>query len=82
MNPLSRVLVLAGLVVPGTLVAQLPGIAHRNAGVTRGLQLAAEVGFSNAAQIDGAAFGGTAAFGVGLIGFTASVTTWQADWGV
>jgi hypothetical protein len=82
MNQLSRVLVLAGLVVPGTLVAQLPGIAHRNAGVTRGLQLAAEVGFPNAASIDGAAFGGTAAFGVGLIGFTASVTTWQADWGI
>lgn len=81
MNRLSRVLLLAGLIVPGTLVAQLPGIAHRNAGVTRGLQLAAEVGFPNAAHIDGAAFGGTAAFGVGLIGFTASVTTWQADWG-
>ncbi len=81
MSRRSRVLLLAGLVVPGTLVAQLPGIAHRNAGVTRGLQVVAEVGFPNAVQIDGAAFGGTAAFGVGLMGFTASVTTWQADWG-
>lgn len=82
MTCLPRVLLLAGLVLPGTLAAQLPGIAHRNAGVSRGLQLAAEVGFPNAAFIDGAAFGGTAAFGVGLLGFTASVTTWQADWGI
>lgn len=82
MNPVARVILLAGLVVPGTLVAQLPGIAHRNAGVTRGLQVAAEVGFPNDPSSDGAAFGGTAAFGVGLIGFTASVTTWAADWGL
>jgi hypothetical protein len=82
MNQLSRMLLLAGLVVPGTLVAQLPGIAHRNAGVARGLQLAGEVGFPNAETVDGAAFGATAAFGVGLIGITATVTTWATDWGL
>lgn len=82
MNRRARLLLLAGLVLPGALVAQIPGIAHRNAGVNRGLQLAAEVGFPNAATVDGAAFGATAAFGVGLLGFTATVTTWAADWGL
>lgn len=82
MKRLPRVLLLAGVLLPGTLVAQLPGIAHRNAGVARGLQLAGEVGFPNAATVDGAAFGASAAFGVGLIGFTATATTWNADWGL
>lgn len=74
-------LLLVLVIVPGGLGAQLPGVAHRNAGVTRGLQLAVEAGFPNAPAHAGTAFGASAAFGIGLVGITATASTWEQDFG-
>lgn len=86
MNPIPRrriplLIGLALLGAPAAALAQPPGIAHRNAGVARGLQLAIEAGFPDDAVTVGTAFGATAAVGVGVVGLTATVTTWEADYG-
>lgn len=81
MRPRGVALLLALVAAPGVLGAQLPGVAHRNAGVTRGLQLAVEAGFPNDQSYVGTAFGGSAAFGIGLVGITATATTWERDFG-
>lgn len=81
MRPRGLVALLTLTLAPGLLDAQLPGVAHRNAGVTRGLQLAVEAGFPNDPVSVGTAFGGSAAFGLGLVGITATATTWEQDFG-
>lgn len=67
-------LFLAGaLVAPAGLLAQVAGLPLRNAGVTRGLTLAADVGFPNDVSGLGTSYGASAGLGLGLVGVSATV---------
>jgi len=67
-------LLLAGaLVAPVGLDAQVAGLPVRNAGITRGLTLAAEAGFPNEASGMGTTYGASGAIGFGRLGLGASV---------
>ncbi len=71
---LASLFLLAGaLVAPVGLDAQVAGLPVRNAGITRGLTLAAEAGFPNAASGMGTAFGASGTVGLGRIGLGATV---------
>lgn len=61
----------------GGLVAQVAGLPVRNAGVGTGIGLAADVGFPNATAGKGVAAGLTGAIGLGPLGVTGSVATWN-----
>lgn len=61
----------------GGLVAQVAGLPVRNAGVGTGVGIAADVGFPSASAGKGIAVGGTGSLGLGPLGFTASVATWN-----
>jgi outer membrane protein with beta-barrel domain len=61
----------------GGLVAQVAGLPVRNAGVGTGIGLAADVGFPNAAAGKGVAAGLTGAIGLGPLGITGTVATWN-----
>lgn len=72
-----RALLLLGcLLLPGSLAGQVAGLPLRNAGLSRGLHLGAEIGFPNDALGLGTAVGATGGLGVGLLGFTATVARW------
>jgi hypothetical protein len=67
-------LLLAGaLVAPAALTAQVAGLPLRNAGVPRGLTVAADVGFPNDASGLGTSYGASGALGLGLVGITGTV---------
>ena len=70
---------LAAAGLPGGLVAQVAGLPVRNAGVGTGFGIAAEVGFPNATLGKGTALGATASAGLGPLGLTASVSTWDPE---
>lgn len=71
---------LAGaLVAPVGLDAQVAGLPVRNAGVTRGLTLAAEAGFPNEASGMGTAFGASGVVGLGRIGLGATLARLDFD---
>jgi len=62
---------------PHRLPAQVLGIPVRNAGVTTGIGIAGEVGFPNSDFGKGKAFGASGQIGLGPIGFTASVASYD-----
>ncbi len=65
---------LAGaLVAPAGLAAQVAGLPLRNAGVPRGLTVAADVGFPNDASGLATSYGASGALGLGLAGITGTV---------
>jgi hypothetical protein len=61
----------------GGLVAQVAGMPVRNAGVGTGIGIAADIGFPNADYGKGIAVGATGAIGLGPLGVTGSVATWN-----
>jgi hypothetical protein len=61
----------------GGLVAQVIGLPVRNAGVGTGLGIAADIGFPNTDAGKGIAVGITGAIGLGPLGVTGSVATWN-----
>jgi hypothetical protein len=61
----------------GGLAAQVRGLPVRNAGVGTGIGIAADVGFPNADAGKGIAVGATGAIGLGPLGVTGSVATWN-----
>ena len=72
MRPIA--LVLLGAAGPtGGLVAQVPGLPVRNAGIGTGIAIAADAGFPSAAAGKGLALGGTVAIGLGPLGVTGSM---------
>jgi hypothetical protein len=76
----SRILALVALGAAGStggLVAQVVGLPVRNAGIGTGIGIAADVGFPNRVAGNGIAFGGTGAIGLGPVGFTASVASYD-----
>lgn len=74
---------LIGLVVIGAaggtggLAAQVIGMPVRNAGVGTGIGIAADIGFPNGDAGKGVALGATGAIGLGPLGVTGSVATWN-----
>jgi hypothetical protein len=74
---------LIGLVVIGAagstggLAAQVIGMPVRNAGVGTGIGIAADIGFPNGDAGKGIAFGATGSVGLGPLGVTGSVATWN-----
>jgi hypothetical protein len=80
MRPTLRLAVLIGCAAAGSaggLAAQVLGLPVRNAGVATGLELGADVGFPSGAAGEGVAFGATGALGLGPLGITLSVATWD-----
>lgn len=67
-------LLVLATVAPAALAAQGTGLPLRNAGIPRGLSLGVELGVPNDASGLSSAAGATAAVGLGLLGFTASVS--------
>lgn len=61
----------------GGLAAQVFGLPVRNAGVGTGISIAADVGLPNGAAGKGLALGATGAIGLGPLGITGSVATWN-----
>lgn len=61
----------------GGLAAQVRFLPVRNAGVGTGLGIAADVGFPNADAGKGIAVGATGAIGLGPLGVTGTVATWN-----
>ncbi|HEV8196387.1 MAG TPA: hypothetical protein VGP87_07080 [Gemmatimonadales bacterium] len=61
----------------GGLAAQVAGLPVRNAGVGTGIGIAADVGFPNGDAGKGIALGATGAIGLGPLGVTGSVATWN-----
>jgi hypothetical protein len=61
----------------GGLAAQVAGLPVRNAGVGTGIGIAADIGFPNTAYGKGVAVGATGAIGLGPLGVTGSVATWN-----
>jgi outer membrane protein with beta-barrel domain len=61
----------------GGLVAQVRGLPVRNAGIGTGLGLAADIGFPNGDAGKGVALGATGQIGLGPLGVSASVATWD-----
>ncbi len=69
---------LLGLVATAPLSAQgLTGLPVHNSGITSGLTLGGEVGFPDADGGKGTAFGGRAAVGLGPLGVSALVSSWD-----
>jgi len=61
----------------GGLAAQVRGLPVRNAGVGTGIGIAADVGFPNGDAGKGIAVGATGAIGLGPLGVTGTVATWN-----
>ena len=61
----------------GGLAAQVAGLPVRNAGIGTGIGIAADVGFPNTDGGKGIAIGATGAIGLGPLGVTATVATWN-----
>jgi hypothetical protein len=61
----------------GGLAAQVRGLPVRNAGVGTGIGIAADLGFPNADAGKGIAVGATGAIGLGPLGVTGTVATWN-----
>ena len=57
--------------------AQITGLPVRNNGVSTGLMIGGEVGFPNADYGKGTAYGGRAALGLGPIGLSAVISSWN-----
>jgi hypothetical protein len=74
---LLTLLILVAAGNAGGLVAQVAGLPVRNAGVGTGFGIAADVGFPSASAGKGVAAGATGSIGLGPLGFTASVATWD-----
>jgi opacity protein-like surface antigen len=68
---------LAGLSVAPAASAQVLGLPVYNSGVPRGIGLYANVGFPNGDYGKGVAFGGTGRVGLGFIGASASVASYN-----
>ena len=80
MRPFSRLVLLTALGAAGTtggLVAQVRGLPVRNAGIGTGIGVAADLGFPNGDAGKGVALGATGHVGLGPLGFTASLATWD-----
>jgi hypothetical protein len=80
MGRLPRLLALVLLGAAGTtggLVAQVRGLPVRNAGIGTGLGIAADIGFPNGDAGKGAALGATGQIGLGPLGISATVSTWD-----
>lgn len=61
----------------GGLAAQVRGLPVRNAGVGTGLGIAGDIGFPSASAGKGIALGATGAVGLGPLGITGTVATWN-----
>lgn len=72
-HSLVLLLLSGALAAPVGLSAQVPGLPLRNAGVSRGLSVAADVGFPNDPSGLGTSYGASAAVGLGLVGVTGTV---------
>ncbi len=73
----SLVPVGAILVLAQPLAAQVTGLPVRNAGVTGGLTIGAEIGFPDADYGKGTAFGARGALGLGPLGVSAVASRWN-----
>lgn len=74
---LSVLIVILAAGSTGGLVAQVRGLPVRNAGVGTGIGIAADVGFPGDASGKGVAVGATGAVGLGPLGITGTVATWN-----
>jgi len=80
MKQVSRLVALLSLAAaggPGGLVAQVRGLPVRNAGIGAGIGIAADLGFPGADAGKGVALGATGQIGLGPLGVSASVATWD-----
>jgi hypothetical protein len=80
MRPFSRLLALVALGAAGAtggLAAQVPGLPVRNAGIGTGIGVAADLGFPNGDAGKGVALGATGQVGLGPLGFSATLSTWD-----
>ena len=69
---------LLGLTLPaGAQVVAVTGLPVRNAGISTGLSIGAEVGFPGADYGKGTAYGARGAIGLGPIGLSAVVSSWN-----
>jgi opacity protein-like surface antigen len=59
--------------------AQVLGLVVRNAGVPAGIGIAAEAGFANTDYGKGQTFGGTGQVGLGALGFTVTIASYNPD---
>jgi opacity protein-like surface antigen len=71
------VLTVLGVAAASPASAQVLGIPIHNSGIPTGVGIVGEVGFPNADAGKGTAFGATGLLGVGPIGFTASVASYN-----
>jgi hypothetical protein len=62
-----------------TAAAQVLGIPVVNNGAPTGINIGADVGFSNADYGKGTAVGGRAAIGLGFFGISAGISRWQSS---
>lgn len=69
----AGLLFVAALAAPAPLAAQALGLPVRNAGLPRGLSVAADLGVPNDASGLGTSYGVTAGLTLGLVGVTATV---------
>jgi hypothetical protein len=80
MRPFSRLVALLALGAAGGtggLVAQVRGLPVRNAGIGTGIGIAADLGFPSADAGKGFALGASGQIGLGPLGVSASVATWD-----
>lgn len=76
----ARALVLSllgGALVSAPVAAQTPGLPVVNNGVATGLQLAADIGFSNADAGKATTIGGTASLGLGFVGVSGTIARYN-----
>ena len=78
---ITRLVPLAGLLLcaAAPASAQVLGLVVRNAGVPAGIGIAAEAGFANSDYGKGKTFGGTGQIGVGPLGLTATIASYNPD---
>lgn len=69
------------LLLAGPAGAQVPRLPVFNNGVPRGIQVAGDVGFPNAAAGEGETYALTGALGLGTLGFTATVGSTSPEGG-
>ncbi len=79
MSRSARILALlaAAALIGGRLQAQVLGLPVRNAGVSTGLTVAADVGFPSGDAGKGWAVGASGALGLGPLGFTGAIARWD-----
>ena len=74
---LLALVILGAAGITGGLVAQVRGLPVRNAGIGTGFGIAADIGFPNSDAGKGVALGATGQIGLGPLGISASVATWD-----